>query len=281
MARIDVAFSENGQDDRQRVYAKAYREVEEGQRAYDLLQALTAHAAAEGAFYVPRPLAYDADLRTLLMAEVTGERLLEIIRRNEGKRAPEAVRHAARAVAAMHGAVVAPALLPETGPDRETQFADVADRLVRSFPDQAGAVRALADRIESAFQPAPPRPTHFDLKQGHILIDPETVTILDFDKMAMGDPLIDVANVVATLSAEREGSARRAARRENLADTFVDEYFNHVPADWAPLFPAHLARATLLEAATTGRGLRGRKSTSQPAERLASALRRAEELMAS
>ncbi len=85
----------------------------------------------------------------------------------------------------------------------------------------------------------------------------------------------------ATLGAEREGSARRAAVRENLAEIFVEEYFSRVPADWAALFPAHLARATLVEAATTGRGNRGRKGSAQPEDRLVSALRRAEELLAS
>lgn len=280
MARIDVGFGDTRRATTQRLYAKAYREIEEGQRAYDLLSALAASAAATDDFHAPSPLAYDADLRVLLIAEATGDRLLDIIRQNDD-RAPKAVRRAARAVAAMHAASVPPALLPATSPDRDAQFADVTDRLLRGFPDQAGAVQALASQIEAAFHPAPLRPTHYDLKQGHILVNPEIVTILDFDKMAMGDPLIDVANVVATLGAEREGSARRAAVRENLADIFVEEYFSRVPADWAALFPAHLARATLVEAATTGRGNRGRKGAAQPEDRLVSALRRAETLLAS
>ncbi len=281
MVRVDVTFAGDSQNDGQRVYAKAYREPEEGQRAYDLLTALAANAATADGFRAPRPLAYDPDLRTLLIAEVTGDRLLDIIRQNGDGRAPGAVRRAARAVAAMHSATIAPALLPATSPDRDAQFAEVSSRLLSVFPEQANAVRALANQIEATFQPAPLRPTHYDLKQGHILVDSEVVTILDFDKMAMGDPLIDVANVVATLGAEREGSARRAARRENLADIFVEEYFSRVPADWAALFPVHLARATLLEAATTGRGNRGRKGAAQPQDRIISAIRRAEELLAS
>ena len=207
--------------------------------------------------------------------------MLEITRASDDDRAPEAVRRAARAVAGMHAADLAPELLPDSSPDKDSQFGDVAAGLVAAFPDQAREVQAVADEIETRFTPAPSRPTHFDLKQGHILVSPEMVTILDFDKMAMGDPLIDVANVVATLGAEREGSARRAARRENLAEMFVDEYFSHAPAEWAALFPTHLARATLLEAATTGRGNRGRKGTPHREERLISALRRAEELLAS
>lgn len=281
MARVDVTIGGEGQAGKQRVYAKAYREPEEGQRAYDLLSAFAATAAMADGFHAPRPLAYDPALRTLLIAEATGDRLLDIVRQNDDERAHESVRRAARAVAAMHGSSVSPALLPESSPDRDGQFAEVSNRLLRVFPEQANAVQALTSQIEATFQPAPLRPTHFDLKQGHILIDPEIVTILDFDKMAMGDPLIDVANVVATLGAEREGSARRAARRENLADIFVDEYFSHVPAEWAPLFPVHLARATLLEAATTGRGNRGRKGAAQPQDRLVAAIRRAEELLAS
>jgi aminoglycoside phosphotransferase (APT) family kinase protein len=279
MARVDYLVGNHDQGGTQRVYAKAYREVDEGQRAFDLLKALAAHADASGGFQVPRPLAYDADLRTLLIAEATGIRLLEIIRQNADKRVPDAVRRAARAVAAMHGAPITPALLPAKSPDKDAQFVEVTARLLRTFPEQSNAVQTLATQIGAAFRPASPRPTHYDLKQGHILIDSMAVTILDFDKMALGDPLIDVANVVATLSAEREGSARRAERRENLADIFVDEYFSNVPGEWAALFPAHLARAVLVEAATTGRGNRGRRGISQPEERLVSALRRAEEIL--
>lgn len=281
MASVDVTFSRDGHTDTRRVYAKAYREAEEGQRAYDLLRALTEHAEAAAEFRVPRPLGYDAGLRTLLIDEARGERLLDIIRQNDDRRAPEAMRRAAYAVAAMHNADVAPEFLPEKSPDKELQFADVTAGLERQFPQYGDAVHTVTDKIDAAFQPAPPRPTHYDLKQGHIIVNAEAVTILDFDKMAIGDPLVDVANVVATLGAEREGSAKRAARRENLADIFVNAYFSQVPEEWAALFPAHLARATLLEAATTGRGNRGRKSVSQSEERIVSALRRASELLAS
>ena len=281
MARIEVEYGGSSHRARQRVYAKAYREAEEGQRAYDLLAALAAQADTDEGFRAPRPLAYDAEVRTLLIAEATGDRLLDIVRQNNDNRAPTAVRRAAHAVAAMHGTAISPSLLPAESPNRDAQFADVTGRLLSEIPEQASAVRALSEQIEAMFQPAPLRPTHYDLKQGHILVDPEIVTILDFDKMAMGDPLIDVANVVATLGADRDGSARRTARRENLADIFVEEYFSRVPADWAALFPAHLARATLVEAATTGRGNRGRRGSAQPQDRMVSALRRAEELLAS
>ena len=281
MARIDITFAGDGQQVQRRIYAKAYREADEGQRAYNLLQALAEHADATDEFHVPRPLAYDAGLRTLLIDEVQGDRLLDIIRQNDDNRAPEAIRRAAHAVAAMHNTDVALAFLPEKSPDKEMQFADVAVGLVRQFPQYGDTVHTVTSQIDAAFQPAPPRPTHYDLKQGHIIVNGESVTILDFDKMAIGDPLVDVANVVATLGAEREGSARRAARRENLADIFVEAYFSQVPAEWARLFPAHLARATVLEAATTGRGNRGRKGISQPEDRLVAALRRASELLAS
>lgn len=279
MARVDYTVRKDGRDEARRVFAKAYREVEEGQRAFDLLAALSREAERSGAFKVPQPLAYEPTFRTLMIAEASGDRLLDIIRRNRDERAPEAMRRAARAVAAMHGADISSALLPDSGPDRDAQFGEVVATVAREFPTLGAEVHAAAELIQANFQHAPLRPTHFDLKQGHILIDPEAVTILDFDKMAMGDPLIDVANVVATLGAEREGSARRAARRENMTEIFVDEYFRHVPADWAALFPAHLARATLLEAATTGRGQRGRQGTTHREERIVAALRRVSELL--
>ena len=108
MARIDVGFGGNVRRGQQRVYAKAYRESEEGQRAFDLLAALATQAASADGFHAPLPLAYDGNLSTLLIAEATGDRLLDIIRENDDDRAPKAVRRAARAVAAMHGSTVSP-----------------------------------------------------------------------------------------------------------------------------------------------------------------------------
>ena len=281
MARVDVVLEQDGRETRERVYVKAYREPEEGQRAYDLLEALAENATRPEGFQVPRPLAYDAELRILIISEATGVRLLDIVRDSDARQSPDAIRRAARAVAAMHGATLPASLLPDSSPAKDAQFAEVAHRLAGTFPDLASEVHALSDQLQAAFHATPLRPTHYDLKQGHILINPESVTILDFDKMAMGDPLIDVANLVSTLSAGRERSAGQAERRETLADLFVAEYFSHVPGDWASLFPAHLARATLLEAATTGRGNRGRKRTMHQEDRLVSAIRRAEELLAS
>ncbi|MFT4036563.1 MAG: phosphotransferase [Thermomicrobiales bacterium] len=282
MARVRAGgLDALGQPVARTVYAKTYRDNDEGQRAFDLLTAFARWSADPGVFSVPEPLAYHPDLQTLVLAEAPGTRLLDIVRQHDPGEAAAAVRRAARAVAAMHRAPVRGPLLTEMAHDKDAQFSDVAANLMSSYPQMAAEIADVAGEITAVFEEPELSPTHYDLKQGHILIDDGATTILDFDKMALGDPLIDVANVVATLGAEREGSAKRAARRGNLAGVFVEEYFAAVPSEWAPLFPAHLARATLLEAGTTGRSQRGRKSTSRPEERLEFALGRAREALAS
>ena len=273
---LQARDAESGAVEARCAYAKVYRDLDEGRHAYRLLQALHEQTASErAAFSVPRPIAYLENLQTLLVSEVAGDRLLETIRRSKGTQAIPYVRRGAQAVAAMHQLSLPDGLLPEARRDKREQLASVAVRLARQDPDLAQEIDSLVAAIGNALEDPPLAPAHYDLKQGHILIDGDEVVILDFDKMAMGDPLVDVGNIVATLGAERDGSQARAARRAALVDAFVDEYFAHVPSAWRAQFPAHFAAAALIEAGTTGRGQRGRQGQKNRADWVRAAIAQA------
>jgi hypothetical protein len=264
-----------------RAYAKVYAERQEGERAHRLQTALWA-AAQEGetAFTVAQPIAYVASLSTMLLGEAPGVRLLDIARRGESAEAVAAMRRAARAIAALHQ-VRLDGVLASARRDERARLSEVAGMLREIAPDQAETIDALAATIAAALGEASLAPTHFDLKLGHVLIADDGVALLDFDKMALADPLIDVANLSASLGTEREGSPQRVKRRTVLAEVFLAEYLSHVPADWRPRLPARFALATLAEAATTGRGLRGRPGRDNRAARVVAALRDAQETMTS
>jgi aminoglycoside phosphotransferase (APT) family kinase protein len=283
MVRLDVEARqpESGKTAARRGYAKVYREPEEGRHAFRLLQALRERTQDEGAaFSVARPIAYLEDMQTLLVDEASGDRLLHVVRRRSSAEAEAAIRRAARAVAGMHCVSLPDGLLPLARKEKQDQLAEVATSLSRKEPEHAAAIGELVSAIGQAMGEPPQAPTHFDLKQGHILIGSDHVAILDFDKMAIGNPLLDVANLVATLGAEREGSQIRTERRSGLADAFVDVYFANVPAAWRSQFPAYFALAALVEAGTTGRGQRGRPEQNARAGRVVAALTQAQRALA-
>lgn len=261
MVRLDVTahHGSSAKVASRRAYAKAYRENDEGQLAYHLLQALWARTQeADVGFTVAEPLAYINDMQTLLLGEASGDRLLHLVRRRGTIEAESAIRRAARAVAGLHQVTLPEGMLPAARKEKQVQLVDVAEVLARNDPAQAAAIAEIVAAISKAMGEPPLAPTHFDLKQGHMLLGRDRVAILDFDKLAMGNPLVDVANLVATLGAEREGSQFRTERRAGLTDAFVEEYFSLVPDSWRSQFPAHFALAALVEAGTTGRGQRGR-----------------------
>jgi aminoglycoside phosphotransferase (APT) family kinase protein len=283
MVRLDVQARRHETEQRvtRRGYAKVYREPEEGRHAFQLLQALWEQTQdADAAFTVAKPIAYLDDLQTLLMSEASGDRLLHVVRRRSSAEAEAAIRRAARAVAGMHQASLPEGLLPLARKEKQDQLAEVAASLCQKEPAHATAINELVSVIGQALGEPPQAPTHFDLKLGHILLDSDRVTILDFDKMAIGNPLVDVANLVATLGAEREGSQIRTERRAEFAEAFVDDYFANAPESWRSQFPAYFALAALVEAGTTGRGQRGRPEQNARAGRVVAALTQAQRALA-
>jgi aminoglycoside phosphotransferase (APT) family kinase protein len=95
---------------------------------------------------------------------------------------------------------------------------------------------------------APSVPIHGDLKPLHLILDGERVVLLDLDKFAAGEPMLDVTNMLVLLRREQKSDA-------SLARAFTEEYFAHVPAVWERRFAPHFAWAMLTEASAFARGL--------------------------
>lgn len=282
MVRLAVRARESARNQMvdHRLYAKIYAEEEVGAEAFAIQKLLWDHTATDTApFVVARPVAYLSDRRTVLLDEVPGTSLLDVLRHED--EALPAVGHTARAFAALHQLPLAEFLAGRSRDVRDERArADrLADALGEAAPELTPMVNEVVTAIGAALGEDFFAPTHFDLKPGHILIEGGRVALLDFDKLAAADPLVDVAGFAVNLGKARGGARRQPEKARAITQAFVAEYFTQVPAGWYGRFPAHYAVALLAEAANSGRGQRGRAEKSGRTDRMAALVQEAHESM--
>jgi hypothetical protein len=230
-------------------YAKVYRKEEQGEQTYQALRELWGKAGAGGeSFTVPRPIAYLGGLRTLLQEEAPGISLLSILRRKEEEAMP-AVRKVARALATFHlGDVVTPRRRRRLG--GEIARLQSAGRDLRSAcPHLGPEIEEIVGAVVVGLEEVPPAPTHGDLKPADILLDGDRLVLLDFDKLAGADPVLDVANFLIHLAKARPSSPIPHDRRRAVARAFTEEYFARAPQTWRARLPFHYAMTVLNRAA--------------------------------
>jgi len=102
------------------------------------------------------------------------------------------------------------------------------------FLDQA------ADRLAAA-RPAPTL-LHRDLHDKQLLLDGTDVGLLDFDLAALGDPALDVANLLTHLQL-RSHQGRCSGDRARTCATAVLQGYGHVPGDWQRRLEAYRTTA--------------------------------------
>ena len=235
-----------GRVERRRFYAKIYRKEEEGERTYQVLRALCNKVSGgEVGFTVAKPVAYLGELRTLLQEEVTGTSLLGILRWEEDE-AIQAMRKAARALASLHLSddVVAPR---HRSLQDEVSALDGVEKLLQQACPQLGPeIEEAVGAVVAGLEEVPSAPIHGDLKPAHIIVNGDSVALIDLDKFAMADPVVDVANLLFLLPS---GSSQHHLSHGGVAQAFVEEYFGRVPEAWRARLPLHYAAALLKKAA--------------------------------
>ena len=144
----------------------------------------------------------------LVQDEVTAPSLPFLIRRADQEEAIEAVRRSARAIAALHRLPIAAPEhrieLDRTDPERLRRSVDA---FRNSRPDLATLVSETEAEIRArleAIGQLGPLPIHGDLKPHHLLFEEESVVLLDLDKFAAGEPMLDVTSMLMPLRRERK-----------------------------------------------------------------------------
>ncbi len=228
-----------------RCFVKVYRN-DHGEHTFELLQSLGQRG--ETRYAVVRPVAYRADLRTLVLEEAPGTALQTLLR--GGRDAAHALRITARAVAAFNQDDLGNATVAASS--RAVQLEELrrgAAIVEWARPELGAPVRAITAAVAAGLEEVPPGPIHGDLKPDHVFLAGDRVIFIDLDSVALGDPVRDPAHLFAYVAGRVGLEALPVDEARAAARLFAAEYFEHVPGAWRRRFGLHCAGA-LVEVAS-------------------------------
>ncbi len=197
---------------------------------------------------VPQPVAYNARCHALLMTEVPGQSFTDLMHACR----PDAFAEAGRILAQLHSSYIS----PETRwtPDRELAILQRHMQGVkRVLPELAPQLDHLIANLEHRSQELCfplDAPIHGNLFGDQILYGREGIGVVDWDALALGDPLYDVGRLLAhllyvagrqTLNATAPSAATRCS--DSLLSAYESE--SGQPVDW-PRLTWHVATQLLL-----------------------------------
>ena len=197
-------------------------------------------SAAQGRLSIPRPVGVVEEAGIALQAHATGERLGALVDRPEFE---ALAREAARKLALLHELRL-PAIKERRPVDEVRNVSRWSDLLRALRPDLAPRITALETTLNrlllrNTFSRAL---IHADFHHTNVLVDGQRLTFIDFDDLAMGDPMVDVGRFMASLRIPALRAFGRASALENAGNAFLDEYLRAAAG--------HERRARLFEAAS-------------------------------
>ncbi len=201
----------------------------------ELLSALTALGTAR----VPTPglVAADPDLGLAVVEWLPGHPLAAV---PAAERAP-LLRATGRVVARLHQHPARRLRRRDAGAARDSARA-AADLVGRLLPEHAGRARDLASAIGARLRPAPaPRVCHGDLSADQVVVGPAGPALVDLDEVALDDPAVDLASVVAGAQLDEVG-------HPGDVDPLLAGYATVRPLPPARHLAAHTAAALLRRA---------------------------------
>lgn len=230
------AIIEQPQGVRQKVlfYSKTYDNVK-SRYVYEVLRELCAHPACNnGALNIPRPIAHLEQAHTLWQRAWEGEEFRALIKREGWENLSAFVPKIAAMLATLHGIALQYAQL-QAGPTcemiLENARADVFD-LIKFLPEREIALLQIMQKLTSAvalFNGELPRATiHGTFKLAQFLCREQQLALVDFDGIACGDPLYDVAELVASLAYLRVSEGLRAETAQLHLENFLSAYERQV-----------------------------------------------------
>lgn len=144
---------------------------------------------------VPRMLAHDKECNVVTMDEVPGIPLTELL----PVAGPRDLHRVGVALARLHSAPLEPDIVWTVESEVEV-LRSAANELAEALPESAPALLSLCGRL-ALIRPAPSAqvPIHANLFGDQILVGNAAIGIVDWDDLALGDPLFDTGRLAAHL----------------------------------------------------------------------------------
>jgi Ser/Thr protein kinase RdoA (MazF antagonist) len=236
---LDAESAADGARPAMRVYGKLSRD-DRGVRYHQLLKAAwDASLESGGLWRAARPVEYSAPWRLLLQEAVTGRdfRLVfgdltpDDITPTQQVRVEALLAAIARAVRSLQRAplVAGPKLtFAQLFASQERNLRYMRGLQPKLAAELAG-IRAEARRLEGRTKGAPPVFAHGDFAHGNVLIDGDSVGIIDFDKAGAAEPAYDVAYFLTHMWSFGIRHPRRMPHVARLSQGFRDAYLALAP----------------------------------------------------
>lgn len=220
-------------------YSKTYDDVQ-GWHVYRALQKICASPAChDGRLNVPAPIAYLDAAHTVWQQAWEGEDFNIMMQRTGWTNLPRTAfpQQIATMLAALHQIVIDGVQL-RRGPSRQAVFlnacndaSDIAPFLPRRREELDRVVKTLESTATGMDAEIPQTTIHGSFKLAQLLCRDGELALIDFDSIACGDPLYDVAELAASLAFLKVSDAVPAAPVDESIELYLTSYQQQVP--WA------------------------------------------------
>jgi hypothetical protein len=226
-----------------RVIAKTYR-GDKGRTAFSGMRALwTSNLRTSDVVSIAEPLAFLDEPNILLQGPVPGASTLEALLRSElgdGDERSDDLRslieHTGRGLAALHTSGARAEAV--TWYDQMTELRSRVTRLGGWFPRVARELEAVLARLEDLSDrsdPQPSVPSHRSFRPAQVLVDPNTISFIDFDGFCEAEPSMDLALFTTTMKSigirllPEGGTSTRLDEVDELRRWFLHAYADFPP----------------------------------------------------
>lgn len=216
------------------IYGKLFTD-ELGKSSYDALKLLWDNGFGKGSRYqVSEPLAFDPELNLLLMRGVAGTHVGAALDGNTSVDLIEGSREAARWLARLHRS---PVKLGELEADWDSlKIFRLCVRLMKAaaaHPAQSAQLLDLMHLLKDRVKAMPAKRmvalTHGRYHHEHVYLSPNTISVIDMDRVRPTDPAKDIAEYVRVMRIAAFKLDGNLVRADQATRAFLDEYFAQVP----------------------------------------------------
>ena len=234
--RYEILFADQA---RRIFYGKTYDDAQ-GRHVFQALQKICASPAChDGRLNVPAPVAYLEIANTVWQQAWEGEDFNAVMGKSgwENFHRTDFPGKIATMLAALHGIVMAGVALRRGHAPQAVLLnaCDDASDIAPFAPERQELLNEFTRTLEAAMtlfeSPTPETTIHGSFKLAQLLCRDKQLALIDFDSIALGDPLYDVAEFVASLAFLQVSDEIPATRLSESIETFLASYERQV--SWA------------------------------------------------